>query len=183
MIGITASIVAPAVTIRHLIRASETTRTWWSRLMRGTIGERFFRIAGVGIQRRRGGSIPAAGEPTSVALGNVVGALFDALSTQQRKQFSQLPALVSNLERAADEARRLAPGAERDERVAVAVAALETLRLDLLRLHAAGDSADDLTRDLEAAARIGDEIAARVVRAPGHTLDTPSRADTPLPST
>ena len=183
VVGITASIVAPAVTIRHLIRASETTRTWWSRLMRGAIGERFFRIAGVGIQRRRGGAIPAAGEPTSVALGSVVGALFDALSTHQRKQFSQLPALVSNLERAADEARRLAPGPERDERVAVAVAALETLRLDLLRLHAAGGPADDLTRDLEAAARIGDEIAARVALAPDHAHNTTTRADSPLPST
>jgi eukaryotic-like serine/threonine-protein kinase len=180
--GLAGSIIVPAATIRRLLRASETMRNWWSRLMRGTFGARLFRLAGVGVERRRS-AIPAAGEPTSVALGDAVVALFAALSTHQRKQFSQLPDLVSNLERAADEARRLAPGAERNERVVVAVAALETLRLDLLRLHADGSSTDDLTRDLEAAVRIGDAIAAHIARAPDHTHDTTSRAETPLPST
>ena len=48
------------------------------------------------------------------------------------------------------------------ERFATAVAALETLRMDLLRLHAGNTSLDELTQDLAAAQRVGEEIDAEV---------------------
>ncbi len=45
-----------------------------------------------------------------------------------------------------------------NERLATVVAALENIRLDLLRLRAGQDSIDDLTADLQAAREIGEEI-------------------------
>lgn len=46
-----------------------------------------------------------------------------------------------------------------DERFVTTMAMLETLRLDLLRLHASAGTVADLTRHLEAARRIGAEIS------------------------
>lgn len=46
------------------------------------------------------------------------------------------------------------------ERLAAAVAALENIRLDLLRLKAGAGTVDELTSDLSAARRIGEEIDA-----------------------
>ncbi len=44
------------------------------------------------------------------------------------------------------------------ERLATAIAALESLRLDLMRLQTGQGSIDDLAADLEAAREIGEEI-------------------------
>lgn len=44
------------------------------------------------------------------------------------------------------------------ERLATVVAALESIRLDLLRLHAGVGSPDDLTADLERAREIGSTV-------------------------
>ena len=65
-----------------------------------------------------------------------------------------------------------APGA--DGGFVTAVAALETLRLDLLRLHASGNL-DDLTRHLDAAKHIGREISVELrARADAqHLLERP----------
>jgi hypothetical protein len=55
--------------------------------------------------------------------------------------------------------RATGPGAERagtHERLAEAVAALETIRLGLLRLRAGAGTVDGLTADLAAAQQIGD---------------------------
>lgn len=49
-----------------------------------------------------------------------------------------------------------------DERFTVAVAALESLRLDLLRLHAAASKGGGLTGDVEAVKQIGDAFAAQI---------------------
>jgi serine/threonine-protein kinase len=45
-----------------------------------------------------------------------------------------------------------------EERLGVVVAALETIRLDLLRMHAGNDVVDDLTASVEAAAKLAVEI-------------------------
>jgi serine/threonine-protein kinase len=164
--GVALSIVAPAATIRRLMRATGIAGDWWSRLMRGRIGRAVFRLAGIGAPRTLG-AIPMTGEPTSIALGNAAGALFEALPADQRRRFAELPDVIQKLERAALDARRLAPSVEREERLAATVAALETIRLDLLRLHVDRAAAGDLTRDLNAAAHIGDQISEQIaLRAP-----------------
>ena len=107
-------------------------------------------------------ALPVPGEPTSVALGTAVSDLFDALPADQRTRFCELPALVDRLVRAETELHRVAPSPKRDARLSSVVAAIEVLRLDLMRLHTAAASPDDLTRDLDAAARVGDLINARL---------------------
>jgi serine/threonine-protein kinase len=160
LIGIGGSILAPTLTIRHLVSRAQGGRSWWNRLLRGAFGKAVFRAASVGLGAAP--EVPAIGEPTSVALGSAVEALFNALPDAQRQRFAEVPGLVAKLERSAMELRRRTPGPDLDERSTIVVAALESLRLDLLRLHAATASPGDLTRDLEAAERIGDEIAAQL---------------------
>ena len=139
---------------------AQGAHSWWHRHLRGAFGKTLFRAASVGLDASP--AMPAIGEPTSLALGSAVEALFNALPDVQRKRFAELPGLVAKLERSAVELRRRTPDPDLDQRSTIVVAALESLRLDLLRLHAASASPDDLTRDLEAAQRIGDDIAAQL---------------------
>ena len=160
LIGLAGSIVAPAVTVRRVVRPRRARDSWWLRLMAGRFGRALFRVSGIGAPHVR--ALPVPGEPTSVALGTAVGDLFDALPADQRARFRELPALVDHLVRAETELHRAAPSPARDARLSTVVAAIEALRLDLMRLHAAAASPDDLTRDLDAAARVGDLINARL---------------------
>ena len=160
LLGIGGSILAPTLTIRHLVSRTQGAHSWWHRHLRGAFGKTLFRAASVGLDASP--AMPAIGEPTSLALGSAVEALFNALPDVQRKRFAELPGLVAKLERSAVELRRRTPDPDLDQRSTIVVAALESLRLDLLRLHAASASPDDLTRDLEAAQRIGDDIAAQL---------------------
>ena len=114
---------------------------------------------------------------TEAALGVAASELYAALPREYREQLSELPAIVAALEARAVEARAevevvaaMAPsasvGAEAlDARrkaahahLAESVAALESIRLDLLRLHAnAGDLAP-LTTLMDAARLLGDDL-------------------------
>jgi eukaryotic-like serine/threonine-protein kinase len=103
--------------------------------------------------------------------------LFAALPTEYREQLSELPAVVAALEARAAEARAemdvvaaMAPSgsedagvlAERKQRAAAnlaeSVAALEGLRLDLLRLHAGAGDLQPLTTLMDAARAIGEDV-------------------------
>jgi serine/threonine-protein kinase len=114
---------------------------------------------------------------TEVALGVAAGELFAALPKPYREQLVELPATVAALEARAAEARAeldvvaaLAPSGSSDADVLAArrnaasshlaqsVAALESIRLDLLRLHAdAGDLAP-LTTLLDSARLLGEDV-------------------------
>lgn len=104
-----------------------------------------------------------ADRPTEVIVGSAAASLYDALPREVRKEFAQLPGVVSQLEIRARElrARRdLVPDDRVDTQLASTIAALETIRLDLLRLHAGRGSTADLTAALQAASQIGDDVAA-----------------------
>jgi hypothetical protein len=163
VLGIAGSVAVPTLALRSIWANMQGGQRWWSRMIQGKVGETIFRIAGINAPPRAL-STPAAGEPTALAVGQAVDDLFAALPAAQRAQFSQLPALVARLEADALALRARTPVPERNERLAAAVAALETIRLDLLRLHAAAGTPGDLTRDIEAAKRLSDEIGARVER-------------------
>jgi serine/threonine-protein kinase len=139
-------------------------RAWWQtgirdRLWNSRAGEWLARRLGAPDQSRAiGGGVFRA---TEVALGVAAGELFAALPAPYREQLAELPAIVDALEARAAEARAeidlvaaLAPSGSGDAevlatrrdaaaaRLAESVAALERIRLDLLRLHAgAGDLA------------------------------------------
>ncbi len=137
---------------------------------------------------------------TEAALGVAASELFAALPKAYREQFAELPAIVAALEEAAAAARAeidaiaaIAPSgsdavvldARRQSaqtHLAESVAALEGIRLDLLRLHAGASDLAPLTTLMDAARRLGEDVnrladaqqdVERAARAP--SSDTPSR--------
>jgi serine/threonine-protein kinase len=156
-------------------------RDWWQtgvrdRLWNSRAGEWLARRLGAPERSRAvGGGVFRA---TEAALGVAAGELFAALPKAYREQLDELPGTVAALEAQAAEARAeldlvaaLAPSgsgdaellaARRDAaaaRLARTVAALEGIRLDLLRLHAgAGDTAP-LTTLIDAARLVGEDLA------------------------
>ncbi len=119
----------------------------------------------------------AAFRATEAALGVAASELFAALPQEYQKQLAGLPAIVTALEARAAEARAeldlvagLAPSdvakaepiAARKgaaaEHLAQSVAALEGIRLDLLRLHAGAADLAPLTTLIDAARLIGEDV-------------------------
>jgi hypothetical protein len=161
------------------------------RLLQGRLGDWFIRLAGHGLDVREHGGQPSA-ERTEVLLGDAVAALFEALPSHVRERFHDVPGAVSRLEsdarrlrdreslldRAIQQAgsslglassRQKATVAELTQareltraRLTAAVAALESIRLDLLRLQAGVGSVDDLTEDLEKAREINAAVDAEL---------------------
>ena len=158
----------PAV-VRTTLQAGIRERLWKSRI-------------GTWLARRLGAPDESkamdagAFRATEVALGVAASDLFAALPTTYREQLAGLPSTVEALEAGAAAARAeiellaaLAPsgaGAEvlnarrttASQQLTRSVAALESIRLDLLRLHAnAGDLAP-LTTLIDAARLIGEDV-------------------------
>ena len=163
------------------------------RLLNSRVGKLLFKLAGLGVKVGQQ-NVPPATERTELVLGDAAGALFDALPSQARKRFANVPATIRRLEHDASQLRKReealndalakaeperarSAGAERrgtavgelveardavKERLATAVAALENIRLDLLRLQAGVGSADDLTADLESAREINEAVKAEL---------------------
>lgn len=153
--------------------------SWWDRWWAGRLGRWMIRLAG----GRRSPALPPANEPTEVALGRAAEALFTALPPARQRELAEVPGLIRRLEGDVQDLRRqdaalahaLAEAVGRTDllrdldsaraqgraRLATALAALENLRIDLLRVSA-GQAAGGLTEHLEAARRIGREVDARV---------------------
>lgn len=159
----------------------DRVRKWWQtgireRLWNSDAGEWLARRLGAPEQSRGvGGGVFRA---TEAALGVAASELFQALPEAYRAQFAELPAIVAALEARAADARAevdviaaLAPmGSVDAETLAVrrqaaaaglaeGVAALEGIRLDLLRLHAGASDLAPLTTLMEAARLVGEDVA------------------------
>ncbi|GLC26947.1 serine/threonine-protein kinase [Roseisolibacter agri] len=154
-------------------------RNWWQtglrdRLWNGRVGEWLARR--LGAPERSGAVGATAFRATEVALGVAAGELFAALPQPYRDQLAGLPATIASLEARAAEARAeldlvgaLAPSGSRDadmlgarrqmaaSHLSQSVAALEGIRLDLLRLHADASDLAPLTTLLDAARSIGED--------------------------
>ena len=155
-------------------------REWWQTGIRDRIWNS---RAGAWLARRLGAperSRAVGGgvfRATEVALGVAASELFAALPKAYREQLGELPAMVDALEARAAEARAeldvvaaLAPVGSSDAEVlearrvsaakhlAESVAALEGIRLDLLRLHAGENDLAPLTTLLDAARALGEDV-------------------------
>ena len=154
-------------------------REWWQtglreRLWNGRAGEWLARRLGAPERSR---AADAVFRPTESALGLAAADLFAALPAAYRDQLAGLPATVAALEARAAEARAeievlaaLAParGGDADvlagrRRLASAhlqdsVAALEGIRLDLLRLHGGASDLAPLTTLVDGARLLGEDI-------------------------
>ena len=114
---------------------------------------------------------------TEAALGVAASELFAALPKAYREQLSELPAMVAALEAQAAGARAdidviaaMAPSGSVDadmlekrrgaasKHLAESVAALEGIRLDLLRLHAGAGDLAPLTTLIDAARMLGEDV-------------------------
>ena len=156
------------------------TRIWrW--VWQGPLGRVLFAVARPYVNRK---VLPAAAthRATELALSLAAGQLFDSLPKATRQALKDLPAVVEKLER---DARRMrerlnllndalgpeTPGAGdrtmeelhevRDQvraRLTDAVAALESIRLNLLKLHAGTGSVESVTTDLGSAREVAAEV-------------------------
>jgi hypothetical protein len=154
LLSAAALVILPALTAVQLWRISGTKkRSLWSRLLEGRLGRWLFDWAGVGLTEDKAAPVP--GEPTALVLGQSIEAMYAALPPAQQKVLAELPDLAARLQ-----ARALGKGPERTP----AVVALETLRLDLLRVQAGTITEPELTADLAAVRRIGEDVD-RVVAA------------------
>jgi len=155
-------------------------RAWWQtgirdRLWNSRVGEWLARRLGAPERTQLAGA--SAFRATEAALGVAASELFAALPKEYREQLSELPAIVASLEARAAEARAemdvvaaMAPSGSVDADVLAArkqaaathlaesVAALEGLRLDLLRLHAGAGDLQPLTTLMDAARVIGEDL-------------------------
>ena len=155
-------------------------RDWWrtgirDRLWNSRAGEWLARRLGAPERTQLAGA--SAFRATEAALGVAASELFAALPNEYREQLSELPAIVASLEARAAEARAemevvaaMAPSGSTDADVLAArkkaaathlaesVAALEGLRLDLLRLHAGAVDLQPLTTLMDAAREIGEDL-------------------------
>ncbi|MBA3917111.1 MAG: hypothetical protein C0516_00830 [Gemmatimonas sp.] len=156
--------VSNALDVRFV---SPRVREWWmsgirDRLWNSRVGTWLSRKLGAPSRSR---ALEAGGfRATEVALGVAAQDLYEALPSAQREALSDLPAALAALEAEAADARAavaLLEGAAREaaaQRLSRAVAALETLRLDLLRLHAGSTDLSPLTTLIDAVRHLGDEV-------------------------
>lgn len=156
--------------LRNRIKPSLREHLWRSR-----IGQWIARRLGAPMRSRL--AFASAFRATEAALGVAASELFGALPKAYREQLAELPATVAALEAQAAAARAeidvvaaLAPSGSGDADVLLArrteasaqlsesVAALEAIRLDLLRLHSNADDLAPLTTLMDAARFIGEDL-------------------------
>jgi len=130
----------------------------WHRIWAGRFGRLFFRVAGYRLKVPERRAIASA-DATELVLGRSVMAVFAALPEAERKQVPDVPQVVEQLEK---EAELLRAANQTGERLAETVAALENLRLALLKLRAGTGSVGDLTLWLERAKEIGEAVDRRI---------------------
>ena len=156
-------------------------RDWWQtgirdRLWNSRAGQWLAGRLGAPERTRVAGA--SAFRATEAALGVAASELFAALPKTYRDELAELPDIVRALETRAAEARAeieflesLAPSESDDAEVLAArrsaaaaqladsVAALERIRLDLLRLHAGASDLAPLTTLIDAARELGDNVS------------------------
>ena len=155
-------------------------REWWQtgirdRLWNSRVGEWLaIRLGAPERSRAIGGGVF---RPTEAALGVAASELFAALPKSYREQLAELPATIEALEARAAEARAevemlaaLGPSGSSDadalearrgtaaSHLSESVAALEGIRLDLLRLHAGASDLAPLTTLIDAARVLGEDV-------------------------
>jgi len=130
----------------------------WNRVWAGRFGRWFFKMAGKGLKPPERPILPSS-DPTELVLGRAAAALFDDLPSDLRQRLPEVQETVKRLER---DAALLRKRGDTGARLATTVAALENVRLNLLRLKAGTVTFEDLTADLEQAQALGERIDAEL---------------------
>ena len=133
----------------------------WYRIWAGRAGRAFFWLAGWHLKATARAALPSV-EPTELVLGRSALSAYQALPDAERRQARDLPAVVERLETGAEALR--ARG-DTGESLTEAVAALEHLRLALVKRQSGVGSPSDLTLVLERARAIGYHVDRRIAAA------------------
>jgi len=133
----------------------------WYRIWTGRVGRAFFRFSAIGLTTTARPALPSV-EPTELLLGRSALAAYKALPDAERRQARDLPGVIERLETGAEALR--ARG-DTGESLTEAVAALEHLRLALVKRQSGVGSPSDLTLVLERAKEIGDHVDRRIAAA------------------
>ena len=162
-------------------RRRDVDTEFWSRLWLGRAGKALFALA----RKLMGKKVPVSAmthRATELSLGMAAEQLFESLPKATRTAIGDVPAILKRLQDDAQSLRRryddlqeaLAEAGDiaesdgyadvrsaRDEihsRLGEAVGALETIRLNLLRLHAGSASVESLTTHLGIAAEVSEQV-------------------------
>jgi serine/threonine-protein kinase len=154
---------------------------FWARVWRGRIGRLAFAI-GQRFLGRGARTTAVTHRATELSLGMAAESLYQSLPAAARKSLGDLPRVVKRLQNDAQRLRKLYDDLQeavalagssptsstyvalRDDRdrvhsqLGAAVAALETIRLNLLRLHAGAGSVEGLTTHVDLAAELSVEV-------------------------
>ena len=149
---------AEVIKQRRLFRRLDSL---WYRVWAGRAGRSFFRLAGVGLKATARPALPSV-ERTELVLGRSALSAYKALPEGERRQARDLPGVVGRLETGAEALRGRG---DTGESLTEAVAALERLRLALVKRQSGVGSASDLTLALERAKAIGDHVEHRLAAA------------------
>ena len=157
------SVVAPTVGVRTLWAHWHRRKPegLWNRLAGGWLGRALFRVAALGLGTVR--LVRADdGEPTVLAVGGQARLAYAALAPASREALRDVPVLLDRLEAEAM-TMRAAPGSPAaSARLESAAAAMEMLRLDLIRLGAAQAGDAELTAAIARARDVGIRVDAMV---------------------
>jgi predicted Ser/Thr protein kinase len=126
----------------------------WYKLWRGRIGRWFFRVVGLGVRAPARAVLPSA-DHTELVLGRAATSVFDALPAEQRKKLGGVREAIQLLE---ERAEVLRAGGDTGARLTHAVAALEKVRIGLLRLQAGVITPGDLTAQVAEAREFGERV-------------------------
>ncbi len=149
--GLLIATLAPAMAVRRVATLRGVRGKWWTRFLRSGLGARAWQLFTLNVQRTQVADVD--GEPTALALGGAVQAVYAALPPGEQQQLAGVPDVIARLEQIAlDRA---------NPRSTEAVMALETLRLDLMRLRAGQLATAGITEDLGALERVGWYVDAR----------------------
>jgi serine/threonine-protein kinase len=130
----------------------------WNRLWAGKVGRFFFKVSGTGMKKPKRRALPST-DATEIVLGRAANDLFAELPSDIRRRMPEVPEVIGRLER---DAERLRARGDAGGQLETAVAALENVRLGLLKVQAGVGTMEDLTLDLERAREIGDKIDAEL---------------------
>ena len=126
----------------------------WHRIWAGKFGRWFFKVSGTGLKPPRERALPST-DATELVLGRAAVDVYEEFSQEDRTRFGDVPSVVHNLERHAE---RLRERGVTGEQLTATVAALENVRIALLRLRAGTGRVEDLTLYLERARGIGEAV-------------------------
>ena len=130
----------------------------WYKVWAGKVGRWFFRASGWGLHAAERPAL-AGVEATELVLGRSALSAYHALPDGTQQQLPEVPRVVTELEAAAEALR--ARG-DTGEHLTETVAALERLRLALIKVQAGTGSVQDLTAAFERARDIGAHVDERI---------------------